>query len=121
MYPKSVQELVQIDYAHKLNLEEQNWLRAFNEAHFGSNPICLEKIVPGPISQEEKRRLWRELKRRERGYFAVRDLISHTPLEHCKVLSHNPELWMQKKIDRKLELSRIMIQDLKRCILIRYP
>ena len=65
-YPKSVRELVQIDYAHKLNDAQQIWLAAFNEAEFGSNPEFLSELVGKKVTKAEKRKKWREIKRYQR-------------------------------------------------------
>ncbi len=65
-YPLAVRDKVEIDYARKLSREEQNWLAAFNEAEYGSNPDCMEEITGRPATKEERRKAWRDIKRYER-------------------------------------------------------
>lgn len=65
-YPKSVRDRVSIDYTDKLNDYEQTWLASFNESEYGANPELLSEITGQPVTQKEKRRKWRQIKKYQR-------------------------------------------------------
>lgn len=65
-YPKAVRDRVEIDYASKLSDAEQTWLAAFNESEYGANPELLSEITGQPVTQAEKRRKWRQIKKYQR-------------------------------------------------------
>lgn len=65
-FPKAVREAVSVDYISKLTAEEREYLAAFNEAEFGGNAEALELITGKPVTQADKRKAWRNLKRKQR-------------------------------------------------------
>lgn len=70
-FPVSVRDRVEIDYASQLNQEEKRWLAAFNEAEYGGNPNSLEYITGEAVSDEERKRMSREIKRYQRDSLTV--------------------------------------------------
>lgn len=72
-YPLTVRHRVEIDYANKLSQEEKRWLACFNEAEYGGNPKSLEYITGKPNSEQERKRMYREIKRYQR------DLLTSGP------------------------------------------
>jgi hypothetical protein len=109
-----VRDRVEIDYAKRLTFEEQSWLASFNEAEYGSNPDCLQFITGKRVSVEEKRRLWREIKRYERDGFGPGPRINIDEYFlglHLHSVSNEDVLI--EAIDNELEIEMISLENVK--------
>lgn len=65
-FPRSVQDVVSIDYSHKLSPEQKIWLAAFNESEHGANPEVLEELTGVPVTREQMREKWNEANHRRK-------------------------------------------------------
>lgn len=62
-YPKAIQDLVSIDYVDQLTQAQKEWLAAFNEYEYGSNPDCLEELTGKAPTEDQKRESYRKQKK----------------------------------------------------------
>lgn len=65
-FPAPLREFVEVDYLHKLNDSEREWLAKFNDEEAG----CFRK---NPINRsvEQRREIWREVKARKQDVMGL--------------------------------------------------
>lgn len=115
-YPKSVRDRVEVDYAHKLSGDQRQWLAAFNEAEYGSNPACLQIITGKYIKVEERRRLMREIKRYQRDILSAGLWID---VDQLVERHYSIEDLLIGAIDNSVKIERIFMEMLKQAILFK--
>jgi len=116
---------MQTDYIQKLSPKEKEWLAAFNEAHYGHNPDCLEKITDQKVTVHERRRLWRELKHYERRTADDKSYCcSYSPgIEEFFLdkRSFNQEDVTHALLDEKPVIELSILESIKSTICKRFP
>lgn len=117
-YAASIRDRVQIDYAGRLSVKEKEWLAAFNETEYGSNPDCLEYITGKKVSVEEKRKFYREIKRYQRDILTAGPRVD---LSLCVVfldgfMASNEDVLIEM-IDEEDKLELAVLDSLKFSIL----
>lgn len=116
-YPKTVRDRVEIDYAQKLSPALRQWLAAFNEAEYGSNPSEMTFITEKYVRVVERRRLMREIKRYQRDMMS--EGLRESFASVAKTLAQNPEDLLIHQIDHTRQIERAILELLKQSVLLR--